>query len=350
MLTEMNLLRIGVVGTGYGQHVLVPAFRSDPRCAVIGIAASTQKRAQVVADRLSVEKAYGGWKDLVADPNIDVVAIAVPPVLQPQIVLAALDQGKPVFCEKPLAVVLDDAKEMARIAEQKVIASAVDFIFPEIPAWQKTKELLENGAIGDLRHVVLQWKVETYANKHGLTSWKTNSIDGGGTLNNFVAHSFYYLEWLLGPISSLTADLSRVPGDNREGDTQAILAFEFKSGVSASVTVCTASPDGDGQRLEIFGATGSLILHNPEADYVRGFKLYLASADGLGGNPVTVDRGWAEGDGDGRVLAVGLIVERFVNWIEGGHEAWPNLSDGLRVQTLLSAARKSNTTASRIRV
>jgi predicted dehydrogenase len=350
VLSAENPLRIGVVGIGYGQHVLVPAFRLDSRCLVAGIAASTLDRAQVVADRLGVERAYGGWEDLVADPSIDAVAIAVPPVAQPSIAIDALERGKPVFCEKPMALDLDDASTMLRHAEKKNIAHAVDFIFPEIPAWQKTKELLENGVIGDLRHVTFQWEVETYANKHGLTSWKTNSSDGGGTLNNFVAHSFYYFEWLLGQISSLVATLSRAPEDDREGDTLAVLELEFQSGVSASVTVCTASPKGDGQRLELFGSTGKLILHNPDADYVKGFQLYVAPNDGSGPEAIAVDPGWADGDDDGRVLAVGRIVERFVDWIESGSEASPNLRDGLRVQTLLSAARKSNATAHRIRI
>ena len=105
-------LRIGVIGIGFGQKVLVPAFAAEPHCTVAGICASDFQRARRVADRLDLPKAYGNWEQLIADPDIDVVAIAVPPSLQPAIAAAALAKGKHVFCEKPMASSLQGASQM----------------------------------------------------------------------------------------------------------------------------------------------------------------------------------------------------------------------------------------------
>jgi predicted dehydrogenase len=90
-------LRIGIVGIGYGQHVLLPVFQTDERAVVEAICASTQDRAQTVADEHHVPLAFGDWREMLS--HVDAVAVAVPPTQQPEIVLAALEMGKPVFAE-----------------------------------------------------------------------------------------------------------------------------------------------------------------------------------------------------------------------------------------------------------
>src|SRR5271167_2341818 len=105
-------ISVGIVGIGYGQHVLAPAFAADERCQVAAICASTADRAEVVAQRLLIPRALGDWRALVADPEIDVLAIAVPPALQAPLVLAAAAAGKAVFCEKPVAPTVGLARAM----------------------------------------------------------------------------------------------------------------------------------------------------------------------------------------------------------------------------------------------
>ncbi|UBF28451.1 Gfo/Idh/MocA family oxidoreductase [Kovacikia minuta CCNUW1] len=96
-------IQVGVVGIGFGQQVHVPAFQLDDRCQVQAICASTVERATEVAQRLKVDRALGNWQELVADPTIAAISIATPPAIQTEVAIAALTQGKAVFCEKPLA-------------------------------------------------------------------------------------------------------------------------------------------------------------------------------------------------------------------------------------------------------
>ena len=107
-------LRVAVIGVGFGQQVHVPAFRTDSRCEVTTLCASNEAKAAEVATRLNVPHASGDWRAVVADPEIDAVSIAVPPRLQPQIAIAALEHGKSVFCEKPLGVHLHDIMPLRR--------------------------------------------------------------------------------------------------------------------------------------------------------------------------------------------------------------------------------------------
>ena len=129
----MNKVRVGIVGIGFGQQVLVPVFRGVPDSEVLAVCARSQEKARAVAQRLGIERAFGDWQALVEDDSIDAVAIAVPPNLQAQIALGAIARGKAVFCEKPLATSVDSASQMVRAAQQAGVANAVDFEFPETP-------------------------------------------------------------------------------------------------------------------------------------------------------------------------------------------------------------------------
>jgi len=347
---KKNPIQVGVVGIGFGQQAQVPAFRSHPLCRVTAICSSSMDRAQRVADRLGIPHAFGDWRELVQFPAIDAVAIAVPPVLQPSIALAALERGKAVFCEKPLATTAKDAEILLEWATRQGVAHMVDLGFPDLPAWKAAKDLLDKGAIGTLRHITVVWQVETYANRVGLSSWKTTTAEGGGALFSFGSHTLHYLEWFAGPIKRLHARLARAPGDERPGDCLAMMNIELSSGVAASVTLSTHAFLGNGHRLEFYGEEGALLLTNTSADYMRGFRLFVGSrsrdsfeqAPTSELDPINAD--------DGRIPAVASLVSRFLNWIRTGTPARPNFQDGSRVQALLDAALRSDRTGAWVEV
>ena len=108
------MIRLGIVGSNYGRNVLLPAFRADPRCEVVALAGSDPARTAEAARAAAVARAFGRWEELVEHADVDAVAIATPPRLQPAIAVGALGRGKPVFVEKPLAVDLDSAASMLR--------------------------------------------------------------------------------------------------------------------------------------------------------------------------------------------------------------------------------------------
>jgi predicted dehydrogenase len=326
-----------VVGLGFGQAVHVPAFRSDPRSVVVGVAGSSRERAKTVADRLQIPKAFGDWREMVADPEIEILSVAVPPALQPSVVCAAARAGKHVFCEKPGGTDVGQVQEMLAAVEKAGVVHAIDFLFPEIPAWQRAKELLREGRMGQPRQVALTWRVLTAAHREKRDTWKRRAVEGGGTLGNFVSHSLYYLEWLLGPISALNARL----GPRETADESRVDAWlEFKNGCSGSLSVAADAFLGSGHRLEIYDDHGTLVLENHSPDYVRGFSLSMGTRENGRLAPVTVDDP-AEG-GDGRVAATAGIVRRFLDAIEAGASVTPSLHDGLRVQMLIGAMRAAD--------
>jgi len=314
-------VRVGIIGTGHGARVLAPAFRLDSRCQVVAMAASSQDRADQSAAAIGLTRGFGDWRELVRSPEVDLVAVAVPPLHQPEMVIEALGIGKPVFCEKPLGSTVQSAMEMASAASKSGTPNIVDFLFPEIPTWARAKKILSEGGVGDLRHVYVEWSVETYANRENLDSWKTRSEEGGGALNNFCSHCFHYLEWFLGPGSKVSANLIQAPNDHRSGETIAAMAVEFLSGVSATVSVNTAAPLVHQHRLMFHGDDGTLVLSNSTPNYANCFQLLHGTRkSGVLDNVLTSDDPGLEGNPqeDGRIAAAFALVSRLLDWMETG--------------------------------
>ena len=336
------MIRIGIVGCNYGRLVHLPAFRLDPRCEVIALAGTDAARAAELARAANVPLSFGNWTDLVEHPDVDAITIAAPPALQPAIALRALELNKPVFAEKPMAIDLAAAAAMARAAEDSGRTTMVDFNFSAILSWRKAKMLLEEGAIGRLRHLAVNWNVENQTTRMRLDNWKAYGEDGGGALGNFVSHSFHYLEWLCGPISGLSARLSGLP-DAPAMETNATISLAFRSGASGSLAMSCASYLGSGHRLEFYGENGSLTLVNTTSDYMRGFELRLARRPATALAPVDVDdpidRAFAS---DGRIAPVSRLAADFIDAISQAKPGWPGFAEGFRVQTLLDTARRAH--------
>jgi predicted dehydrogenase len=335
------VISLGIVGCNYGRAVLLPAFRADPRCKVVALAGRNEGHARALAGAANIPKSYGDWRPLVEDKDVDAVVIATLPALQPQIARAALALGKPVFAEKPMASTLDDARAMLRDADAIRRPTMMDFNFHQIMSWQRAKAMLEEGAIGKLRHVAVYWHIENRSVQMRMRNWKTANGNDGGVLGNFVSHCFHYLEWFCGPIERLSARLVGLPDD---GDlhTTAAMAIEFSAGPLASLSMSCASFLGPGHHIEFYGEDGTLMLVNTGADYMRGFELLHARrpVGALARIPIVdpIDAQYP----DGRIAPVSRLAKKFLDAIENGATAEPDFAAGYRVQQLIDAAQRSH--------
>jgi predicted dehydrogenase len=343
------MIGVGIVGTRYGCDVLLPAFRADPRCQVVALAGTDGARTAERAKAAGIAKTFRTWEDLIVQPEIDVLAVATPPALQPQIAVAALQAGKPVLAEKPLAGDGAAAADMLAAARASGLPTGVDFNFHRIVAWQAAKRLLDDGAIGPLRHVTMHWHVENRATRLRLDNWKTRADTGGGVLGNFASHTFHYLEWFCGPVASLSARLAGLP-DAAALETTAMLTLDFDSGIPASVSVSCGSYLGPGHRLEFYGEDGTLVLENATSDYMRGFELRHARRPAAALTRIAVDDPDDALYADGRIAPTARIVRDFIAAVasRAPDAVKPDFSDGYRVQRLIDAARRSHAEGRRV--
>jgi predicted dehydrogenase len=275
------------------------------------------------------------------------VAIAVPPLYQPAIVEAAAARRLPVFLEKPLSLTLADALRISEAITAANIAGIVDYNFTGIQAFRTARDEIRSNRIGRLDHVVVNWQVETYANRNRTHNWKTNSDQGGGTLSSFVSHSLHYVEWLTGQaISAMSARLFGMVGDDRPADATACLHLQFETGASASIAVSTASPHGSGHEVACYGSDGCLILKNPTSDYMRGFDLLRGTRAGTAPKSIVGRDRTRMNAEDGRIAPSARLVSVLLDAIQGKPSSVDEVGvpSGVRVQQCIDAARESDRT------
>lgn len=336
------MIRLGIVGCNFGRTVLLPAFRADPRCRVEALAGTDLAKTSEIAHAESIRHPLADWRAVTDHPELDAVAIAVPPNLQPEIALRALAAGKAVFLEKPLAADLPAARKVYEQAAAAGRPVAIDFEFCELPSWQRAKDLIDGGTLGALRHVCVTWQVENYATRMRLKSWKTSGPNGGGALGNFVSHCFYYLEYFCGPMRDMSASLWGLPGETPPSESSVALAGTFESGAAYMLSMSAASYLGSGHRIEFYGEDGTLVLSNPTGDYMRGFELLCARRPAAALERIILPDPEGARYPDGRIAPVSRLAKRFLDAIETGAPVKPGIAEAFRVQQLIHLARLSH--------
>lgn len=146
-------LRIGVIGVGFIGPAHMEAMRRLGH-EVVAVAEYSQELADQAAERFLIPKAYRNWKELVADPDIDVVHIASPNHLHYEHAKGALEAGKHVVCEKPLAMTAEESTELVRLAKEKRLVNAVNFNIRFYPLVHEAKARIESGELGRKLYVI----------------------------------------------------------------------------------------------------------------------------------------------------------------------------------------------------
>ena len=270
------MIRVGIVGSNYGRTVQLPAFRADPRCEVIALAGSNAARTAEIAKAESIAKGYGDWRALVEDNDVQAVAIATLPSLQAQIAIRALELGKPVFAEKPMASDLASASAMLKQASVEPQADNDRLQFPsdhglaarQIDArcqcHRRAAPCHRALARGKPRHPDAHAQLEDRGRR-----WRRRARQFHLTL---LPLSRMVLRTYCRAFGARFADCRMTS----ELETTVAMALQFAAGPLVSLSMSCASYLGIGHRIEFFGEDGTLVLHNPGADYMRGFDLLHA--------------------------------------------------------------------------
>lgn len=151
----MEIVRFGILSTAkIGVQKVIPAMQQGKYCRVDAIASRSQQKAQETAGKLEIDRAYGSYEELLEDPDIDAVYNPLPNNLHVPWTLKALDAGKHVLCEKPIALSSSQARELLEATRRYPGLKVMEaFMYRFHPQWKKTKELVEQGAIGRLRTI-----------------------------------------------------------------------------------------------------------------------------------------------------------------------------------------------------
>ena len=151
----MTKLRWGVLGVAkIATNQVIPGTRTSSGSEVVAIASRDLARARAAADELDIPRAHGSYEALLEDPDVDAVYVPLPNHLHVPWSIRALEAGKHVLCEKPIAMSSTEARELQAVSERYPHLKAMEaFMYRFHPQWRRTKELVEEGAVGALRTV-----------------------------------------------------------------------------------------------------------------------------------------------------------------------------------------------------
>ena len=378
-------LGIGMVGHSFMGAAHSQAWRTAPRffdlplqTEMTAVAGRTAESAQAAADRLGWLGSEASWKDLVARDDVDLVDICTPGDTHAEIAIAALEAGKHVLCEKPLANSVAEATQMADVADaaaERGILAMVGFTYRRVPAIQLARRLVEEGRIGTVRHVRAQYLQDWLTDEESPLSWRLDKDRAGsGALGDIGAHVIDLAQFVTGeqitgvsgmletfvaerPLAESSAGLSAVAGSGRGpvtvDDAAAFLARMSGGGIAVFEATRFAAGRKNAIRLEINGSRGSVafdfedmnVLHLYDADEdaeTAGFRRIVVTEPG---HPY-LSHWWPAGHGLGYEHAFTHQVVDLVGAVAAGTPPAPSFRDGLTVQKVLAAVEESAADAS----
>lgn len=216
------------------------------------------------AEKLAAEtgcRAHGTIRELLADPKVDVVTICTPSGAHMEPAIAAARAGKHVIVEKPLEITLKRCDRIIRACEEHGVTLSTIFPSRYHQSSQLMKKAIDQGRFGTLSlgDAYVKWfRPQSY---YDQGAWRgTWNFDGGGALMNQAIHSVDLLLWLMGPVTSLTANTATLAHKRIEVEDVATASLKFANGALGVIEASTAVYPGYLKRIEIHGSEGSAVL------------------------------------------------------------------------------------------
>jgi predicted dehydrogenase len=365
----VSRLRVGIIGLRAGQgwaaKAHLPALRALPQVfEVAGVANSSRASAEAAAAAAGIPRAFGSVSELVASPDIDLVTVTVRVPQHLELVSAALEAGKPVYCEWPLGNGLGEAEALAALAQRQGVVAVAGMQARVAPEVQFARSLIADGFVGEvLSSTLTAWTggwgatIDAEANRYLL-----DRSNGATMLSIPVGHTLAAVGEVLGPVSAVSALVANRRTDVTALDTgrllpmtspdQVLLSAELSSGALLSLHYRGGMPRGTpGLVWDINGTRGDLRITGPLGHAqlvplsVQGATTsepalhamevpasFQASVFGLTPEPGNVAR----------------LYARLASDLRDGSRSAPSFQDAVRLHRLLEAVEDSAASGQRV--
>lgn len=373
-------LGIGMVGYSFMGAAHSQGWRTAPRFFDLPLAPEMRVLAgrntaavTAAAHKLGWDDVETDWRKLVARDDVDLVDICTPGDTHAEIAIAALEAGKHVLCEKPLANTVAEAELMVAAAEAAAargVLSTVGFTYRRVPAVQLARQLVADGRIGTIRHVRAQYLQDWIADENVPLSWRLDKTKAGsGALGDIGAHIIDLAQFITGesitgvsgiletfvderPIATDFSGLSGTGGTEKGpvtvDDAAVFLARLTGGGLGVFEATRFAYGRKNAIRLEINGSRGSVafdfedmnVLHFFDASddaQVAGFRRIVVTEP----EHAYIASWWPAGHGLGYEHAFTHQAVDLVRDVAAGTQPTPSFADGLAVQRILEAVERS---------
>ena len=303
---------IGLIGTGFARSAQAPAFKVCEGAELVAVCSGRYENALKTAGEYSIPHPCETAEQLLAIPEVALVVVSAPPLHHHRLTLAAIEAGKHVICEKPMAMSTAQAREMY----EKAIAhpgqlAIIDHELRFNPTWRRMKELVDAGYLGDLHHIIVNISSGFRHSAQRPWNWWSQRESGGGLLGALGSHAIDAVRWLFGEIESVTSTVATmVPtrkdsltGESRPNETDdycsLLVRFAPQNGhVSHGVIVLSALyASGGKNQITAVGSGGTLVMDGDETligalGYNHQFE-DMSLVDRARGIPAVPDNIWA---------------------------------------------------------
>ena len=383
----MKKLNVAIIGSGFMGKAHSNAWRQAPKFFQLGLTPvlkvacdPNKKDADNFAGNWGWDSVETDWRNAVTRPDVDVVDIVTPTFLHKEIAIAAMKNGKHVFCEKPISMNYAEAKEMFEAAEKAGVVNYLNHNYRRVPAIAFARKMIDEGKIGQIFHwrgtYLQDWTVDP---NFPLTWHLQKKYAGAGPHYDLNSHSVDLARYLVGEVETVVAIMKTfvskrpLPGKGagtfKAGsattetgkvtvDDAAFMLAEFENGALGSFeTSRFASGRKNYNYFEIYGSKGSLTfdlermnelqflnLADPVDEQV--FKTILVTNS----THPYVGAWWPPGHIIGYEHPFVHAVADFRTAIEKGTKISPNFYDGMRIMQVLEAAILSSNTGRKVTV
>lgn len=340
------MANLGIIGTGWGARVQVPAFR-DAGLTIGGIAGAHRNKTHRLGEELGV-RPFDDWRALIDDKSIDLVTIVTPPAEHLEMATAALHAGKHVICEKPTALDAREAERLVKAAKKHPDRIAlIDHELRFLPAWQTARERI--GEIGALRYAELRYASPSRGDRKRAWNWWSDAGRGGGVWGAVGSHFIDTFRYFGFEIEAAQGVMHTTIGERPFGDGThpvtsddlAAVHLRFRGGAMAMLVLsAVASGPDEPAVITLHGESGAMRLVREELLMSEPFKPFERIAGGEMQKRTGNSPGGAFGTG---TLLFGHALRAALD--DGKTDALAlaaTFEDGLAQQRVLDAARRSS--------
>ena len=358
----MAPLGIGMLGYGGIGKLHALAYRSIPGIypslppyRMAAVCTSSKETAEAAAKDGGFARAYADIRELVADPEVGAVDIVLPNYAHKDAIILALEAGKHVYCEKPLALTGAEAREIAAVAARSKGRLGMTFNYRFVPAIARAKRLIEEGAVGEVYGFHSEYLHNGYQDASRPLTWRMRrEASGGGAIVDLGSHVLDLVRHLLGEVSEVMAEtktyIPRRPlskGSSELGqvtvDDAAWIQLRMASGAIGSLIVSRfATGSADDLRLRIEGSKGALRFDLMDANWLYYYDATkpqaesgwtrletISSFPGAAVPPARAILGWERTHTENQYQFLKAILE--------DREPSPGIADGLANHLLIDA-------------
>jgi predicted dehydrogenase len=301
----------------------------------------------------------------VSRSDLDVVAVAAPNELHHPVAMAAIDAGKHVLCEKPLAATAKDAWELADAARRAGVVTATAFELRWLPDKLAVLDLVRQGYVGDAHFMRISQSKDLWHPSHRpMSAWVYDLEVGGGHLNAAVSHDIDFVRAALGEVMAVFGEV-RTMSTEREladgavmtvtGDDSGVVALRMACGALAVLTYTAAGVHAASEELELFGTGGSIVTQTSGSASRKGKRAEDRLRCGTVDDDALADFLPSAREPRTRpdlppnrftslaIRSFAMMLEDWLPAFDGSPVTVPSFADGVAVQAVIEAARMSAT-------